>query len=103
MKLRPFKEMLALSKEKIQEALAPVRAMQAQKQAELEIAKMDESIFTQEAAVNNLTAEYPVSFNRLIDALDELALMERRKTQFMKIKSEMFPETKQAEQAERAA
>ena len=49
MKLKPYKEILKMAKEMIDETLAPVRAMRAKKQAELEVAKMDEKIATHEA------------------------------------------------------
>ena len=39
-----------------------------------------------------IASTHPVDFDRMIKALDELALMERRKKQFEKIKNEMFPE-----------
>ncbi len=91
MKLRPYKEILRMTKEKIDDSLAPIRAMRARKQAELEIAKMDERIVTKEAKINELCTEKELSFDKIIDAQDELALMERRKKQFEKIIAEMFP------------
>ena len=90
MKLKPFKELLKMGKEKIEQSLAPVRALQAMRQAEVKIAEMEEKIITQESKVTAST--HPVDFDCMIKALDELALMRRRKKQFEKIKNEMFPE-----------
>ena len=36
MQLRPFKELIAMSKEKLDEAMAPIRARQVKSKAEME-------------------------------------------------------------------
>ena len=92
MKLKPYKEILRMTKEKIDDCLAPVRANRAKKQAELEIAKMDEKIASQEAKINELCSEKEISFEKIINAQDDLSLMERRKKQFGNILKDMFPE-----------
>jgi hypothetical protein len=92
MKLKPYKEILKMAKEAVDECLAPVRAMRAKKQAELEVAKMDEKIATHEAKIQEICTEKDINFDKLISAQDELALMERRKKQFAKIIEELFPE-----------
>lgn len=92
MKLKPYKEMLKWSKEKVDEALAPIRAIKAKKQAELEIAKLEEKIATLEAKINEVCIEKDIDFNFLIERLDDLALLERKKKQFIKIIDELFPE-----------
>lgn len=92
MKLKPYKEILAMAKEKIDETLAPARANRAKKQAELEIAKMEESMASQEAEIFELCACKEIDFNRIIEAQDKYALTERRIKQFQQIIKEMFPE-----------
>ena len=92
LKLKPYKEILKMAKEKIDETLAPVRANRAKKQAELEIAKMEESMASQEAKVFELCSAKDIDFNAIIRAQDEYSLMERRKNQFQKIINEMFSE-----------
>ncbi len=91
MKLKPYKEVLKMAKEKVDESLAPVRSHRAKKQAELEIAKMDEKMASKEAEIHELCSEKELDFNKIINAQDEYALMERRKKQFEKIIDEMFP------------
>ncbi len=91
-KLTPYKEILKMAKEAIDDVLAPVRANRAKKQAELEIAKLDEKIASQEAKIQEVCSEREINFDKLIDSLDSLGLMERRKKQFGKIIEEMFPE-----------
>jgi hypothetical protein len=92
MKLKPYKEILKMSKEKINDTLAPVRAYRAKKQGELEMAKMDEKIATQEAKIQELCTTHEIDFHAIITGQDELALMERKKKQFERILDEMFPE-----------
>ena len=92
MKLLPYKEILKYGKEKIQDALAPIRALQAKKQAELEMAKLDEKIATFESEITEMASKHPIDFEELVDKQDELALLERRKKRFHKIIEELFPE-----------
>lgn len=92
MKLTPYKEILKWSKEKIDESLAGVRAHKAMKQAELEIAKLDEKIATQEAKIREICSGKEIDFEKLINAQDDLALMERKTKQFKKIIDELFPD-----------
>lgn len=92
MKLKPYKEILKMAKEAIDESLAPVRAARAKQQAKLEVAKMDEKIATHEAKISEICTEKEINFDKLIAAQDELALMERRRKQFIKIIEELFPE-----------
>jgi len=92
MKLKPYIEILKMASEKIDETLAPCRARKARKQAELEIAKLDESIATQESKIFEMCSEKDLNFDKIISAQDDLALKERRKKQLNKIISELFPE-----------
>lgn len=91
MKLKPYKEILAMTKEKINSTLAPLRANRAKKQAELEISKMEEKMATIEAEIHELCAVQDIDFHRIIAALDQYALTERKKKQFTKIIKELFP------------
>lgn len=92
MKLKPYKELIAMSKEKLDAALAPVRARQVQSQAELEMAKIDESLISNEASIQELCAQKTIDFARLLRLMDEVALAERRKKQYGRILAELFPE-----------
>ena len=90
MKLKPYAEALKMAKEKINEALAPVRARTAEKQAELEIAKLNEKLATLEGEIHEACTTYPIDFGNLIGKLDAFALTERKKAQFEKIIKELF-------------
>lgn len=91
MKLPAYKDVLKMAKEKIDDSLAPVRAMRAKKQAELEMAKVDEKIATAEAKIHETCCDKEIDFSKLIDMQDQLALLERKKKQYQKILNEMFP------------
>lgn len=92
MKLTPYKKLLTMAKEAVDTALAPVRARAAKKQAELETAKLDEKIATLESEITQECSKKDLNFDTIIRKMDDLALAERRKAQFEKITSELFPE-----------
>lgn len=92
MSLMKYREVLALAKEKINEAKAPFRAREMSKKAELEVCKLESTIADREQKIHELSSEYPINFDKLIDALDELELTKRRKEQFEQIINEMFGE-----------
>lgn len=92
MKLKPYKEIIAMSKEKLDEALAPIRARQVKGQAELEMARIDEQIVSNEARIQEVCAQKSINFTELIRLMDEHAIAERRKKQYGKILADLFPE-----------
>lgn len=92
MSLLKYKDVLILCKEKVKEAMAPLRAREMRKKGELEVCKIDSSIAEKEQKVQEYASEYPINFDKLIDALDDLELIKRRKEQFEKIIYEMFGE-----------
>lgn len=90
-KLRPFKELIALSKEKLDESMAPMRARQVNAKAELEMVKIETSIIGLESQIQEMCVEKDIFLPGLIDRLDELALLERRKDQYREILDQLFP------------
>lgn len=92
MALLKYKDILVLAKEKIAEAMAPLRAREMRKKAELEACKLESVIAEKEQKIQEYASAYPIDFDRLIDAIDELELVKRRKDQFDKIINEMFGE-----------
>lgn len=91
MKLRPFKEMIGLSKEKLDEAMAPIRAKQVKSKAELEMAKLEADILTKETKIQEACIDKDINLPKLIDMLDEVALLERRLNQYGKVLKQLFP------------
>lgn len=90
MALMKYKDILVLAKEKINEAMAPLRAREMRKKGELEACKLESTIAEKEQKIQELASKYPIDFDKLIDAIDDLELVSRRKDQFDKIINEMF-------------
>lgn len=90
MNLMKYKDVLATCKEKLDEAMAPLRAKEMKKKAELEICKLESLIAEREQKVQEYGSKYPIDFESMLDALDELELTQRRKEQFEQIVSELF-------------
>ena len=91
MKLKPFAEIIALSKEKLAESLAPIRARKVRSQAELEMAKLDDELIRLEADIQEQCAKEDINFPNLLDKLDKVALLERRKVQYEVVLAQLFP------------
>jgi len=68
------------------------RLSEAVIKAELEVCKIDSLIAEKEQKIQEYASEYPINFDKLIDAIDDLELVSRRKEQFEKIIEEMFSE-----------
>lgn len=91
MKLKSWKEYAAMTKEKVNEALAPLRAIRERKKAELAIAQLEEKIATQEAKIEEMCTKDSIDFDALIEAQDQLALNQRKVKQFKDIIEQLFP------------
>lgn len=91
-KVKSYKDLIALSKEKLDEALAPIRARSAKAKADLELAKLEEKMIGLEAAVQKLCAEKELDFDKIIAKIDEYDLMERRQKQVRTLIDDLFPE-----------
>ena len=92
MKLKSYKEYLKMGKEKIEETMAPIRAREMRKKAELEMVRMEGKAVTLEAEIQGQCSKYPVDFDLIIKKQDELGLLKRREKQFKSILDDMFPE-----------
>lgn len=91
MKLTPYATIIKMAKDAKDALLAPLRANEMKKKAELEMAQIDSKVMEHESRIQELCSAYPISFDSLIKAIDERSLLERRKKQFEKIVEEMFP------------
>lgn len=91
MKLKPFKEIISMSKEKLDEALAPIRAKKVKTRAEMKKSEIDEKIVILESEVQEMCAVKEIDFDKLCEKLDKIALLERRKKQYDKVLEELFP------------
>lgn len=85
-----YSELLKLCKEKIDAALAPLRAMEMKKKAELEICKIESKLAEKEQMIQELSSKYPIDYEKIIDAIDDLELTELRKERFQKLIKDLF-------------
>ena len=90
--VKPYKDIIALSKEKVDEALAPIRAKAARSRANLETAKIEEELVSLEGAITSLCADKDLDFDKIINKLNEYDLNTRRLEQINKIVEDLFPE-----------
>ena len=91
MKLKSFKELIAMSKEKVDEALAPMRAATAEAKARLLMAETDEKIASINQKIQEAATNKDIDFNKIADLIDESELLELRKKRFDDIVSQLFP------------
>lgn len=96
MELKPFKELISYTKEKMTEVMAAPRARRLKAQAEAEMSDLDIEVLTLEGKIEeSLVTEDSYknfSFKNLLSQLDQLALLERRKKQYAKVLKQLFPE-----------
>jgi hypothetical protein len=90
-KVKPFVEVVALSKEKLDEALAPIRARSAKAKAEMAQAKLEEEMVTLEREIHELCASKDINFDSIIGKIDRYELTERKCQQIDGLIGELFP------------
>lgn len=96
MQLKPFKDLLAMSQEKLDSAMAGPRARLIKGRAELERAELENEIRTLESQVEEMFVDKQkhkdFSFKPLMEKLDRIAILERREKQYAKVLKQLFPE-----------
>lgn len=90
-KMKPMKEILAMTQQAIDETLAPFRARSIKAKAELELAKLDEELITLERAIHEECAKKEINFDAIITKMDKYELLERRRKQLAGVVDALFP------------
>ncbi len=90
-KLPSYKDLLTMSKEALDAAVAPVREALAKARAAQAAAELDERIINQRNKITKLCIEKEINFNAIADEIDELDLLERRKKVLSEIVAQLFP------------
>lgn len=91
-KVKPFVEVVAMTKEKLDEALAPIRARSARAKAEMAMAQLDEALVTLEREIHESCADKDINFDCIIGKIDKYELTERKRKQIVSLIGELFPE-----------
>ena len=72
--------------------LAPVRANATRKKLELKVAELEEKRANLAAKVEESCSKYPLDIDAVVDAMDEVALVERKVSQCQQLIEDLFPE-----------
>ena len=90
MKLLKYAELIAMAKELKDKALAPVRAKQASIRFDAKVAELEEKKMDAEAKIHELCAANPLDVDKLVDAIDDIAILERRIKKVLEVKEQLF-------------
>lgn len=89
--VKPFREILAMTKEKLDEALAPIRARSVRAKATLKVAEIDEKMVKIEREINEACASKDPDLDLIVRKIDEYELAERKAKQIDRLVAELFP------------
>lgn len=85
-----YKDIISMSKELKDKALAPIRAKQASVRFDAKLAELEEKKMDAEAKIQDLCAANPLDVDKLVDAIDDIALLERRMTKIAELQKQLF-------------
>ena len=91
--LMKFEDILKMTKEAVDATLAPVRARAARARFDGKAAELEEKQIKAETAITEVCAQKELNIDKLLDALDDLALVERRIKQINDVRAQMFPDS----------
>lgn len=94
MDFNSLRSVLASSKEKVDEMLAPVRIRQVRAKADLEISKLEEKLITTERKIVESVAKKDIDFAAVLKDMDEYDLTNRQITQMRQLVDGLFPAEK---------
>ena len=89
--VKPFAEVLKMSKEALDDALAPIRARSARAKADMVGVKLEEEMIDLERRIHESCAEKELNFDKIINLVNQFDLAERKKKQVGKLVAELFP------------
>jgi hypothetical protein len=90
-KVKPFVEVLAMTKEKLDEVLAPIRARSARAKADMALAKLEEEMVGLEREIHERCASKELDFDAIIAKIDRFELTERKHRQIKALIDDLFP------------
>ena len=89
--LKSFRELVAMTKEALDEALLPMRERTAKAKAEIIKIELETKMLELEQKINKACAQGEPNFNTIVDLMDEYAISERRLSQITNIVNQLFP------------
>ena len=89
--IKSFKELISMTKEKLEESMIPLRVRSAKAKAEGIKVEIETKMVDLEAEINTACASKDIDFNKIVDLMDEYALAERQLEQVTKVVDQLFP------------
>jgi hypothetical protein len=91
-KVKPFAEVVGMSAENLDEALAPIRARAANAKADMARASLEEQMVGIERRIHEACASKDLNFDVIVSLIDQYELTERKHSQIEGLIAELFPE-----------
>jgi len=89
--IKTFKELISMSKEKLEETLVPLRVRAAKAKADGIAVDLETKMLDLEAKIHKACAEKELNFLAIADMMDEYELLERRHKQVEGLIFNLFP------------
>lgn len=89
--IKSFKELISMTKEKLEESMVPLRVRAAKAKAESVKVELETKQLDLEQKINKLCADKELDFNKIADLLDEYDLNDRRLKQITTLVEQLFP------------
>lgn len=90
-KVKSFQDILKMTKQGIDEALAPIRARAVRAKATVEVSKLEEKLIALERSIQEECVKQDINFTTVLDKIDEYELAQRRVAQFNALVEDLFP------------
>lgn len=91
-KVKPFREVLAMTDEELDEALAPIRERAARAKADMASARLEEQLIDLERSIHESCASKDLNLEQIIATIDRYELTERKNKQVRALIADLFPE-----------
>lgn len=88
---QPYTSLLKLTKDAVRDVMAPLRANEMKLKAQTKLAELASKHAEATQKIVELGSVYPIDFDKLVSAMDEAALIARRKEQLELIIGDLFP------------
>ena len=85
-----YKDLLSKGKEAVAALELPFKVKKEKKNLEMKILELEQSIANNELTVQEQKSASPINWDKLIQAIDKLALSNRELSQLQELEKEMF-------------
>jgi hypothetical protein len=89
--LKSFKELISMTKEKLEETMVPLRVRATKAKAESIKVDLETKLMDLEAKINAACSQKDINFLYVIDMVDDYELVERQLKQVNQLVDQLFP------------